>query len=100
MAITNIIPLITLVIVASGTVICYKAKSLSDKIIYKHGFWAFGLFSISWLISIIQAYVLSAQLQRYAISLGINHIIQTLMLIGVIVLVFGFYKSFRNSKTR
>ena len=91
------IPLITLIIAAAGTFICYQAKSLSDNVIYKYGFWAFGLFSISWVISIIQTFVLPVHFQRQAISLGINHVIQVLIFIGFIVLVFGFYKSFSDS---
>lgn len=97
MIIAYITPLIALVITVTGTFICYQAKSLSDKIIYKYGFWAFGIFSVSWLISIIQAYVVPGHIQRQAISLGINHVIQILMFIGFIVLVFGFFKGFSNS---
>ena len=97
----SFMPFISLIIVVIATIICYKAKSISNNILYDYGFWSFGLFSISWLISIINAFVfpniLPVEFLR-EISLGINYVVQIITFAGFIVLVFGFYESFKTTE--
>lgn len=97
----SFIPFVLLIIVVTATIICYKAKSISNNILYNYGFWSFGLFSISWLISIINAFVFLNVLSIDSLkqfSLGISYVIQILMFAGFIVLVFGFYESFKTTE--
>jgi hypothetical protein len=97
----SFLPFVILIIAITATIICYKAKSISNNILYNYGFWSFWLFSISLLISIINAYVFTNLLPidfLRQVSLRINYVIWILMHAGFIVLVFGFYKSLKATK--
>ena len=80
-------PFVVLVILIITIIICYKGKSISDNILYNYGFWSFGLFSISQLVSIINAYLLP--------NISLEFIRQVSLLAGFIVLLLGFYSNFK-----
>ena len=93
-----------LVVFGLGAFICYVAKSQSGHILYKYGFWSFGLFFVSRLISIIQLLLLSPGLGRDIAArdplliTGINISREILIAAAFIILVIGFYKSFEKEK--
>ncbi|OWZ82740.1 hypothetical protein [Natranaerobius trueperi] len=91
-------PFIMLITVLIGTLICFKAQYISNKRIYKYGFWGFSLLSLSWLVSIIHTFILPQHYQRETVALGFNFLIQTLIFIGILIIIVGFLKQYNKDK--
>lgn len=95
-----------LILFGIGAYICYKAKAQKGHLIYNYGFWSFGLFFISRLVSTVQPLLLNLLLEQNVMPLeipiwvtGLNIIRELLILTAFIVIVIGFYKSFVKEKS-
>lgn len=96
---------VMLAIFGIGAFVCFRAKSQSDNLIFKYGLWFFGLFFVSRLISIVQSFAISSELFQEMMArgipgwlTGINYFRELLIVVAFVVLIIGFYNSFKKEK--